>query len=193
MVEGRREPLSINNSSQVSREWQDQGWKARMTKSRNGGGDFLLVWSFFAAPQLGVIVAHFSLTPQPSPTMPVDTSDTPTLPFTYGCTQSIIRAFAIFSGHRLRIRFRFSCLLLCPPRRTETAAPGRLCRFVVFFLFCLCLSFLTLSARPTPVSFKVTSQGKRRKEGLMSPPFGSLYHGQQAYPTTATRSTPDAA
>lgn len=136
-------------------------------------------------------------------------------------TQLMIKTLAIFYGHRLTTENTLSLLLhlASTPRdgsarrgRTETAATGRLCRLVLFFLllsFFVSL-FLTLSARPTPVSFKVTShavkpRGKRRKQGpfllgvrlpvlsvnnklARSPTMEYL---RSAYP--ATRSTPDTA
>lgn len=167
--------LSIGNSHQVSREWQERGRLTRSTKSRNGGGEVRPVGLvILAATLMGVIVAHFFFPPSPGQT-PRCTADTPTPPFYTTHDQDTGKSLRTPTDNTLSLLSH----LALPPRdgsagrgRTESAATGRLCRFVLFFLFLsfFVSLFLTLSARPTPVSFKVTShaikpRGKRRKQG----------------------------
>ncbi|KAK1462912.1 hypothetical protein CCUS01_08504 [Colletotrichum cuscutae] len=77
--------------------------QSRMAGARNGGGT-----SYWF-----IIVAHFFFPsiPRPNPTMYGGYSNSAIL----HSTQLMIKTLAIFYGHRLRIGFRFSCILPLPP------------------------------------------------------------------------------
>lgn len=97
--------LTLGNSHQVSREWQEQGRLTRLTKSRNGGGEEVrpVGLVILAAPLMGVIVAHFSLTPQPNPTIDGGYCNSALLTtvLSYRYTQLIIiKTLAIFYRHK---------------------------------------------------------------------------------------------